>query len=811
MFKNYILITLRQLFRERFFTAINIGGLVLGMTTAILLLQYVGYEWNHNQHPENVPNKFRLLSKSKATDRVFDQLPPALIPLLKENFPVIEKAGMMAPRIGGGVVAYQEEGSVTAAKTFREDFTVYADNDFFEVYGNGLMKGTVALNQPNTVLISEKYAQKYFGYLDPIGKILKHSNQFGNHPFTVTGIFKDLPEQTDYPFDFLFSVGTFRNADILESSSWVALDQWHAAIYLTILELAENTDSDALAQQITDLMAAQQPEWDVQFTLQPLSEVHLGASLADTNPTFGERSIVLSLLAIALLILFIAWINYVNLTIAQGWSKLKEIGVRKTIGATRLQVAGQFLFKAIFINLLSIGLVLLFVEILQPFFNELVGVSLHQGILLESGFWKIIVAVLLVGTLISGTYAGSVLTAFQPHQVLKGTNQLSAGNRWFRQGLIVFQFAISIALIVSAVVLNRQIDFMKDQDLGMNIEQLLILRGPSVKYEDSKNKAQTFVNEIANQAWVQEYCLTGSLPGNTFTQNFNAAGFSTTKSVPDTDKKSFPVSMIDDRYVSTYKIDLAAGQNFSSTMVEKGWSAEKILLNETAAKALGFETPSEAIGELVDWDGNYEVVGVLKDYHHRGLQQEIDPMIFLPSVNTNLFTIRTTADNMSTKLADLKTLYTKVYPADPFEYYFADEDFASQYAEEKQLSNMSFLASFLAILISCLGLLGLVAYAVERRTKEIGIRKVLGAGIASIISLVAKDFVKLVIFALLIAVPLSWTMMDNWLSNFAYHIEVEWWMFAIAGLVAMSIAFLTVSFQSVKAAMVNPIESLRSE
>ena len=630
-------------------------------------------------------------------------------------------------------------------------------------------------------------------------------------PFTVTGIFKDLPAQTDYPFDFLFSVETFRNAAILESNSWVALDQWHAAIYLTILELAENTNSDDLAQQITILLAEQQPEAGVNFILQPLSEVHLGASLADTNPTFGQRSIVLSLLAIALLILFIAWINYVNLTIAQGWSKLKEIGVRKTIGATRLQVAGQFLFKAIFINLLSIGLVFLFVEILQPFFNELVGVSLHQSMLLKSGFWKIILAVLVLGTLVSGTYAGSVLTAFKPHQVLKGTNQLSAGNSWFRQGLIVFQFAISIALIVAAVVLNRQLNFMKDQDLGMNIEQLLILRGPSVKYDDAKNKAQTFVNEIANQAWVQEYCLTGSLPGNTYTQNFGAAGFTTTKSTPDTDKKSFPVSMIDDQYVSTYKIDFAAGQNFSRAMVEKGWAAQKVLLNETAAQTLGFDTPSEAIGEFVNWEEKYEVVGVLKDYHHRGLQMEIDPMIFLPSVNTNLFTIRTTADNMSNKLANLKKLYTKIYPSDPFDYYFADEDFASQYAEEKQLSNMSFLASFLAILISCLGLLGLVAYAVERRTKEIGIRKVLGAGIASIIGLVAKDFVKLVVFALLIAVPLSWMMMNNWLANFAYHIEVEWWMFAIAGLAAMSIALLTVSFQSIKAAMVNPIESLRSE
>ena len=512
------------------------------------------------------------------------------------------------------------------------------------------------------------------------------------------------------------------------------------------------------------------------------------------------------------MILFIAWINYVNLTIAQGWTKLKEIGVRKTIGATRIQVAGQFLFKAIFINLLSVGLVFVLVEILQPYFNSLVGLSLNQSILLESGFWKIIAAVLVTGTLLSGTYAGTVLTSFQPHQVLKGSRQLSAGNKWFRQGLIVFQFAISIALIVAAVVLNRQLDFMKNQDLGMNIEQLLILRGPSVKYEDEKNKAQTFVNDIASQSWVEAYCLTGSLPGNTITMNFGAAGFSSTKSEPDTDKKSFPVVMIDDRFVSTYKIDLAAGQNFSKAMVEKGWSAEKMLLNETAAQTLGFKNAIEAVGEFVDWgETKYEIVGVMKDYHHRGLQMAIDPMIYLPSFNTNLFSIRTKGDNMSNKLAELKTLFGKIYPSDPFEYYFADEDFASQYVEENQLSSMSFLASLLAILISCLGLLGLVAYAVERRTKEIGIRKVLGAGVASIIGLVAKDFVQLVVFALLVAVPVSYWMMNNWLAHFVYHIEVEWWMFAIAGILAIGIAFLTVSVQSIKAAMVNPIESLRNE
>ena len=261
MLKNYVLITLRQLFRERFFTAINIGGLVLGMTTAILLLQYVGYEWSHNQHTENVSNKYRLLSKNKSTDRVFDQLPPALIPLLKENFPIIKKAGMMAPRVGGGVVAYQKKGETVAKKTFREDFTVYADNDFFELYGNGLISGEIALNQPNTVVISAAYAQKYFGYTNPIGKVLMHSNQFGNHPFTVTGVFKDLPPQTDYPFNFLFSVATFNKKEITERSSWVALDSWDAAIYLVILELQNNIDAKAFEQQITELIIEQQPEW----------------------------------------------------------------------------------------------------------------------------------------------------------------------------------------------------------------------------------------------------------------------------------------------------------------------------------------------------------------------------------------------------------------------------------------------------------------------------------------------------------------------------------------------------------------------
>lgn len=808
MLYHHLTLALRRVARNRAFSLLHVGGLTVGIATALLLFAYTASEWRYNRFHQKLPRLYRVLLEDQGQRSEYT--PPALAPWLKREFG--EVANFLRTNSNGeGSVSYRNQGIVQ--KSFREQNLAYADGSIFSMFTCPAAAGSPTLDLAQQVAISASYAQKYFGSEPALGKTLLLDNQFGALPYTVTGVFKDLPAASDYQFDLLFSLSTLENPANLNGNDWAALDNWHSASYLTFLELTPDANPDALAQKAQAAFERLSPDNKVKIHLQALSEVHLGKSTDDPNPTFGNRALLLALSGVALLILLIAWINYINLATAQGLEQARRVGIRRMVGASRLQVAVQYLMESLLLTALAALCSMVLVWLLTPAMSTLTGKVLEPSKLLFENSGLVLGGLLLFGTLVSGAYVAWLLSGFEPMQLFQNAGIKVSGKSLLRNALIVGQFGISIAFIIAALVFRQQLHFMRNSPLGMNIEQILVLRGPDGQYQDRKDRLANFRAELEKQSWIKQNCFTGCLPGATFTQNFSTEGFTSAMSDAGVAEKSFVVAMIDHQFQPTYELALAGGRNFTETDARKGYAAnDQLMLNETAARLLGFDNPAEATGRPVRW-GNERtlyVAGVFKDYHHRGLQQAIDPMIFLPSMNSGLISLRFDPVDVPGKIAQLQQLYKQFFPNDPFDYYFESEDFDKQYAEEKRLGTLSSLASLVAILLSCLGLLGLITFAVAQRTKEIGIRKVLGASSAGIARLLATDFLKLVALSIALAAPVAYYFLQKWLADFAYRIELSGWFFAGAGAATLLIAALTVGYQSIQAALANPVNSLRN-
>jgi putative ABC transport system permease protein len=426
--------------------------------------------------------------------------------------------------------------------------------------------------------------------------------------------------------------------------------------------------------------------------------------------------------------------------------------------------------------------------------------------------WVIGLGLLLFGSLASGAYTAFTLANFKPIETLKGKVSKSTKGILLRKSLVVSQFSISIVLIIATGLIYSQLKYMQSQNLGMNINQLVVVRGPQIGKDSTYNgRKNAFLNEIVQQNFVKDYCLSGSIPGNFY--SFSTAGFTSPKSKAGDERKAYATVIIGSRFLSTYDIKLVAGRNFTAPECEVEWNDNsKILINEKSLQSLGFSSATEAVNAKIKWDERYlEILGVVKDYHHTGLQKTIDPILFFPQNNSAYFTIRLTGDNVQANIAKLDKIYKTYFSGNPFEYFFADENYNKQYISEQQYSSLFTTASIWAIFIACMGLFGLATFTVESRTKEIGIRKVLGASIMNITTLLSKDFLILVVISILIASPIAYYFMHQWLQDFAYRIDISWWMFALAGILSLAIALLTVSYQAIRAAMANPVKSLRTE
>ncbi len=808
MLKNYFTVAMRNLLRNKTFTAINIAGLAVGIAVFLLIFEYVAAEWNTNRFHKNFASLYRMGTLDKK-GRHDVYLPPGFIPVIKSKVAGIESLVRISDDIGSGVVSFTDNNT-HELKTFREENICFADSNFLEVFSFPMVAGTASLNKPHTLVLTETKALQMFGSTAVSGKTVTISNQFGTVDYTIAGVFKSMAGQSDLNPNILLSLNTLESAAGRDGNDWAdpaTLDNGFVNGYLVA---KKGQDPGTLAAEINRLVHAMQPSTaDNEVVLQPFSELHLAPAFSYPYQTFGNLKLVVMLLAISMLILLIAWVNYINLSTVQAMKRAKETGVRKVMGASRTQLSLQYLTETFVITLFSVCISFVLVQLLQNLFNIFTGKALSLGILNHGWFWLDTCIFILTGSLLSGGYVAFVLSSFKPAIAIRGKIASRKSGISFRQGLVVFQFTISLVFIISTMILYRQLQYMKTTDLGLNLTQLLIIKGPSVS--GTLQKSLAFKNDLSQLSFVKKYAASNDIPGKGY--NFSADGITRPGPQKGDEKKSYHMFIADEHFFDTYGIKLAEGTAFSAAEAALGWSkAKKIILNERAAAELGFAKNERATGQTIFWAGKpYEVAGGVKDYHHLSLQTAIEPIVFLPAVSAGYFTLQTGSGSLSQKISTLNALYNKYYAGNPFEYFFADETFNRQYAAEQQLGNIFIAAAIVAIVIACLGLFGLAAFTAQQRTKEIGIRKVLGASVTSIAMVLSIDFIKLVLIAIVIASPLAWWAGSNWLRDFAYRTQIGWWMFVTAGGIAVLIAVLTVSSQAIKAAVANPVKSLRTE
>ncbi|TAG19601.1 MAG: ABC transporter permease [Cytophagia bacterium] len=808
MLRNYLKIALRNLVKNKVYSLVNIGGMAMGITAFILILEYVSLEKSVNQFHENLGQTFRLLNENPKGE-MWKEHAPGWAVIAKKQIPEIKDFCRFDDGNGRGVVQFRDKNL-----SFKEDKVSYAEGNFFSFFSFPLVAGHAsAFDKPDVTFISENHAKKYFGNENPLGKTLILNNQFGSHNYVVGGIFKDIQENSSIKYDMFFSLQTFNNPANLNGNDWASLNNTDSQFIDTYFSLNPNTDYKTAEKKLIALRKGLDKESDgAIFRLQPFSELHLADHISDKFPHTGDVKYVYMLLCVAFLILLIAWFNYINMSTANAMKRANEVGVRKVIGATQSHLIYQFLGESILVNILALSLSVVLMTVLQPFFNTLMGKNLSILSLANSSVWIVSIGVLILGSLLTGVYTAFVLSNFKPVETLKGKLSKTTGGVLLRKSLVVSQFGISVALVLATVLIYSQLQYMKNKDKGLNINQLLVISGPEIGVDSTFDGRKTaFWNELAKQSFVKDYAGSGSVPSKGY--NFRTGGFTQPGSKPGDETKSYAFSIVGERYFDTYGIKLVAGRNFTKAECEVEWNNNnKVILNEQSVKELGFNSADEAVKTKIKWDERYlEVIGVIKDYNHLSLQNRIDPIIFYPQSYAGYITVRLTPENMPSKIAGIEKIYKKHFSENPFEYVFLDENFNKAYAVEQQYGALFSTASIWAIFIACLGLFGLATFTVESRTKEIGIRKVLGASVSSIIQMLSKDFIILIGIALLIASPVAYYFMEKWLANFPYRIDIEWWHFAISGVMALVFSMLSVGYQAIKAALMNPVKSLKTE
>jgi putative ABC transport system permease protein len=809
MFKNFIKIAFRNIFRNKVYAAVNIAGLAMGICAFLLLMEYVSLEKSVNQFHKNLSGMYRLINEDPS-GKTWPQVEPGWAVQAKQRFSEIKDFCRFEEGVAQGIVSKKDNNNLA----YRENKIGYAEGNFFTFFSFPLKQGTPsAFNKTNVVFIAESTAKKYFSNKTPIGETLNLSNQFGNALYTVEGVYADMGENSDIKYDMVFSLETLKNTANLNDNSWAALDNLQSQYINTFFELNKGVNAAAFEKRLTAMRNELKKDKDgVQFHLQAFSNVHLGSSLNDPYLTSGNLKYVYMLGAIAFLIVLIAWFNYINLSTANSIKRAGEVGIRKVNGATRNNLIAQFMGESLLMNLFGFTASILLMLLMQPLFNKLINKNLSLQVLGATNVWLTAAVLLVVGSILSGAYTAFSLSKFNPVDTVKGRISKTSKGIVLRKSLVVAQFVISIILIISTILIYTQLSYMKNKNLGINTEQLLVIHGPEIGKDSTfKNRRTAFWNELSQQSFVKDYCNTGSVPGNNY--NFATSGFTQPNSKKGDELKTYSFAIIGDRFLKAYEIGLVAGRNFTTAECAVEWDDNsKVLMNERAIKQLGFENAQQAINTKVQWDERaLEVIGVVKDYHHTGLQNAIDPIIFYPQNNNSFFTVKLTADKMQDKIAVLEKMYKQSFEGNPFEYFFVDENYSKSYLAEKQYGDMFSTAAIWAIFIACLGLFGLTTFTVESRIKEIGVRKVLGASVQGIVTLLSKDFLLLVFIAFLIASPLAWYAMHRWLQDFAYRINIGWWVFALAGFITLIIALSTVFFQALKAAVTNPVKSLKSE
>jgi putative ABC transport system permease protein len=806
MFKNYFKIALRNLRRNKAFTAINISGLALGIAACLLIVLYVQHQLSYDRYNKKADRIFRVVLRGKMQVGEIKEahVMPPVAATLKKDFPEIEEAVRIRAD-GTPRITYKN-------KTFKEDAIAFVDSNFFRVFTVPLIKGdpNTALVNPNTIVISKAVAKRYFGDEDPIGKVLQFKDS--KAAATVTGLFDEIPANSHFHFGLLVSMSSFPEA---KDPSWLTSN------YYTYLVLPERYDYKKLEAKLPveiDKYVSPQLEKAMQLTieqfrkngnsiglyLQPLTDIHLHSDFSGDMEPYGDIRYVYMYSAVAIFILLIACINFMNLSTASASKRAKEVGIRKVMGSVKGQLIRQFLVESLLLTAVALVIALALVRIALPFFNDLTGQTL--ALHLTSNPWILPGLILfgLVTGLLAGSYPAFVLSSFNPVTVLKG--KLTTGRKTvgLRSGLVVFQFFISISLMVGTMVVYRQLSYIRHKDLGYSKDQVLIVQ----EAWWLRNNADAFRQQLLQDPRVISVSASGFLPaGPSYDNNFFAYSDGNTSQMIKNIRYD-----VDENYIPTLGMSMASGRNF---LKEYASDSNAVIVNESAVSAFGWK--NSALGHTITHSENdgvkttYHVIGVVKNFHFRSLHEQITPLVMTRGQDWNNLIVKTRTKDIAGLLTTLRRRWSEMTTESAFSYSFLDQRFDNTYKSEQNIGLILGIFAGLTIFVACLGLFGLATFTAAQRTKEIGIRKVLGADVSGLVTLLSKDFLKLVGLAFLIAAPFTWWVMNRWLQDFAYRSPISWWIFPAAAILALLVALVTISSQAIKTALSNPVKSLRAE
>jgi len=797
MFRNYFKTAFRNLWKNKASSFINIFGLTIGLCSCLLIGLYIQHELSYDNFQAKGDRIVRAIMAYKFDGG--DEMKKGnftsarVAPRFKQVFPEIESAVRMTKY--SRIVHYND-------KLINEKNIMYADPSFFDVFSFKLLRGNPAnvLNAPRQVVVTESTAKRYFANDDPVGKILKVGND--TTLYQVTGVVQNCPSNSQIKFDFLASWSSLNKIE--EEKSY-----WNAN-YTTFFLLKNKESIAPLQAKIAPFMRKEMTGEGatVNFELEKFNKIHLYSPYEGFEPN-NSITYIYILEAVALLMLAIACFTYVNLNTARSMERAREVGVRKVIGAGNRQLFWQFIGESVLLCTISTALSLIATALLLPVFNQLTDKQLTIEAIFSAQFIGGALILIALVSLLAGTYPALVLSNFQPVKVLKGSFKNTSSGQWLRKSLIVFQFSISVILIISTFIMQKQLNFIQNKNLGYNRDQVLVLPIDN-RMED---KLDLFKQQFKTNNHIISVSACVSTPVDI------VGGYNMRSSLmPQTQTLAVSGTPIDNDYVKTTGLKIIAGSDLEQQDMKDVANSDykknvfHFILNESAARELGW-TPEQAIGKRMFVGDEREgfVKGVVRDFNFESLHNPIKPLVLFPESYQRTFLLKIQGKDLKQTIAFLEGKWKELAPYRPFEYRFLDEDFNRLYSSEMRLGTVLTVFASIAIALACLGLLGLSAYTAKQRVKEIGVRKVLGASVSSVVALLSADFVKLVFVAIIISIPVAWWMMNKWLLSFTYKTQMNWWIFAVAGICAVAIALFTISFQAIKAALANPVKSLRSE
>ncbi|MAL19280.1 MAG: transporter permease [Balneola sp.] len=783
MFKNYLKTAFRSFKRHKSSFLINVIGLSIGMACSILILLWVLDELEYDRFHADVDQIYQVMEHQSYSADVMTTLstPGILAPALKEEVPEFQYTS---------TYTWPVEYLFTKESKSLKETGFYARPDIFHILDINLLHGNrdELINSPKTVVVSKEIAVKYFGTENAVGESITLNS---NAVHTVTGVFEKLPENSSFQFDYVLPF-----EDWLANNDWAT--SWGNNGPRTITKLYPGVDVDALNRKIADFVQQKdEDDSNVELFVYPSADLYLYGQFENRVQTGGRIDYVRLFTVVAIFILLIACINFMNLSTAKATKRAKEVGIRKSIGASQGSLIGQFLGESMMITFFSLIVSVFFVELSLPVFNDLTSkaIDVQYG---DPTLLLIFLGTALFTGFIAGSYPAFYLSSFEAVKTLKGNLKISGSEAFARKGLVVFQFTLSVILIISTIVVYQQIQYTQNKSLGYKKENLITFTVEG----DVRNNWDTFKEQIKTIPGV----VNASRSNSSFLgRNSNTSGLDWPGKLPDTQILFENVSA-DYGLVETMGFEVISGRTHSE---EFGADTSRILINEVAANVMGLDNP---VGQFITlWGEETEIIGLVRDFNYENLRNDIEPLFFRLSEFGGSAYVRIESDNIRETLAQVEDKYKEFNPTYPFAYEFMDDQYAALYRSEQRIGDLAKYFSIFAVIISCLGLFGLSAFTAEQRAKEIGVRKVLGATVQSLVIHLTKDFTKLVLIAILIAIPVSWWMMDTWLSDFAYNAGLSWWIFAGSGFLAVVIAWLTVSWQSIKAALMNPVQSLKSE